>query len=53
MKRIKDLLSKSADAVSAWCKAHESFIAVKLTRLIAVIFMAVSFYFLLKSLGLV
>lgn len=50
---IKEFISKPFTTVSEWCKAHESFIAVKLTRILAVGFIIVSFFFLLKSLGLV
>lgn len=52
MKNIKDTLSKPFSSISAWCKSHESFIAVTVTRLVAVVFIIIAFVFLLKSLGL-
>lgn len=50
--KLKEFISKPFSAISEWCKAHERFIAVKLTRILAVGFIIVSFIFLLKSLGL-
>lgn len=50
---LREFISRPTVAISEWCKAHERFIAVKLTRLLGVAFIAVSFYFLLKSLGIV
>ena len=34
--KLKEFISKPFSAISEWCKAHESFIAVKLTRILAV-----------------
>lgn len=49
---IKDIFSRPFSAVADWCKAHEEFIAVKLTRILAIVFIIIAFIFLLKSLGL-
>lgn len=36
-----------------WCRAHEEFFAVKLSRLLAVLFIIAGFFFLVKSIGLI
>lgn len=49
---IRELISRPFSAIADWCKGHEEFIAVKLTRVLAIVFIIVAFIFLLKSLGL-
>lgn len=49
---FKELLSRPFSTIADWCKAHESLFAVKISRIIAVVFIFIAFYFLLKSLGL-
>ena len=36
-----------------WCKSHEEFFAVKLSRLLAILFILAGFFFLMKSIGIV
>jgi len=47
----KRLFTNPVSAVTDWMKTHMEFIAVDLTRIIAVVFMIVSAVFLCKSLG--
>ena len=47
--RISSFFDSLISRIEAWAKSHESFIAVKVTRLLAVIFIIVSFLFLIKS----
>lgn len=37
----------------AWCKGHEEFFAVKLSRLLSVLFILAGVFFLLRSIGIV
>jgi len=48
----KELLSRPFTTIAEWCKTHESLFAVKISRILAVIFIFIAFYFLLKSLGI-
>lgn len=45
--RIDGLLDRAA----AWAKGHEAFIAVNVTRALAIVFIIVSFIFLMKSIA--
>ncbi len=50
---IKTFFSNPVGVFTDWIKAHEAFIAVHLSRILAVVFFVVAAFFLLKSLGLV
>lgn len=50
---FKEILSRPFTTIMEWCKAHESLFAVKISRILAVAFIFIAFYFLLKSFGVV
>ena len=50
---VRTFFSNPLGALADWIKAHEEFIAVHLSRILAVVFILVAVFFLLKSLGLV
>lgn len=50
---IKEIISRPFTTIAEWCKAHESLFAVKISRILAVAFIFIAFYFLLKSFGVV
>ena len=47
--RITSFFDSLVSRVEDWAKSHESFIAVKVTRLLALVFIIVSFLFLIRS----
>jgi len=48
---VRSFFSNPVGAISDWIRAHEAFIAVHVTRVIAVAAIITSAVFLLKSLG--
>jgi len=50
---IREFFSRPFSAIAECCKSHEEFIAVRFTRILALVFLIVSFVFLVKSLGLI
>lgn len=51
MRRIIERIDAFLSGIGDWAKGHEAFFAVKMTRLLAVVFIVVSFLFLLKSIS--
>lgn len=47
-----NVFSRAADAVRGWLSARRDFIAGPLTRLVAMCFLALSVYYLAKSISL-